>query len=128
MVKDAHGRDPSRPHLGEVCLLTSDVVGLAAFYRMLLDLDEPEDADDPVHQHVVTKEPMLTVHDDGQSHVTALSSVRLAFTVADVGAEHERLLGHGVRIVQPPMRQPWGATNLVLADPDGNLITLRSRP
>lgn len=52
----------------------------------------------------------------------------LAFTVADVDAEHDRLIALGVEVLEPPTTRPWGARNLIVADPDGNRVYLRSWP
>ena len=109
--------------LGEVCLLTGDVCRLADFYRKLMDIEET--SDDPVHQFIITEEPMLTIYNDGQPHSTKDSPVSLAFTVSDIHAAHQKLLSLHAEILQPPLEQPWGAVNLVFRDPDGNTVYLR---
>ena len=43
-------------------------------------------------------------------------------------AECARLRALGVEIVQEPRTQPWGARNMCLRDPDGNLVYLRTLP
>ena len=112
--------------LGEVCLLTSDVCRLAAFYRQLLDLHETNE--DPVHQVILASEPSLTVYNDGQAHSADRSPITLAFTVDDIHAAHQKLLSMSAQILQPPMQQPWGAVNLIFLDPDGNQVYLRQFP
>ena len=112
--------------LGEVCLLTSDVIRLADFYRKLLDL--PEGDGNTVHQLLIQEEPMLAVYNDGQPHSAVLSPVTLAFTVEDVGAAHEKLLSMNAVIMEPPTKRPWGATSMSFRDPDGNIVYLRSFP
>ena len=112
--------------LGEVCLLTADVRRLAAFYRRLMDI--PETCDDPVHQTVFAGEPSLTIYCDGQPHCAERSPVALAFTVKDIDAAYQKLLSMNARIVQPPMKQPWGAVNLIFLDPDDNRVYLRQFP
>lgn len=112
--------------LGEVCLLTSDVIRLAAFYRRLLDL--PEGDGDPVHQTLMADEPMLTIYNDGQPHSAVRSPITLAFTVDDIEAAYQNLLSMHAAIVEPPTKRPWGATNLSFRDPDDNLVYLRSFP
>lgn len=109
--------------LGEVCLLTSDVRRLAAFYRQMLDISET--CDDPVHQFITTEEPALTIFNDGKEHSAERSPITLAFTVDDIRAEHKKLLAMHAEILQPPLQQPWGAVNMILRDPDGNVIYLR---
>ena len=109
--------------LGEVCLLTSDVPRLAAFYRALMEL--PDASDDPVHQFITEAEPALAIFNDGLMHSAERSPVSLAFTTDDICADYEKLLSMNVKIVQPPMKQPWGTVNLLFRDPDGNLVYLR---
>lgn len=41
------------------------------------------------------------------------------FQVEDADAEHERLRGEGVKIVQDPDDKPWGERGFVAADPNG---------
>ena len=43
--------------IGEVCLLTNDVPGLASFYRQRLDVEEG--SSDETHQFVLAGEPAL---------------------------------------------------------------------
>ena len=109
--------------LGEVCLLTSDVIRLANFYRQLLDLPE---GGDPVHQMLIAEEPMLTIFNDGQPHSADRSPITLAFTVDDIEAAYAKLQSMQATILEPPTKRPWGATNMVIQDPDGNTIYLRS--
>lgn len=112
--------------IAEVCLLTGDVVRLADFYRMLLRAEET--GDDPVHQTVLQEETALTVYNDGSPRKGNGQTMCLAFTVEDVDAEYERLLGMGVPVVEKPVTRPWGARNMSLLDPDGNVVYLRSFP
>ena len=107
--------------LGEAALMTRDVRRLAAFYRFLLRLEG--EADDPVHQTLLSRETQLTVCRDEACQ--SGQSVCLAFTVEDIEAEHRRLLAHGVPVEQPPRTQPWGTRNLICLDPDGNRVNLR---
>lgn len=112
-------------YLGEVCLLTDDVPRLAAFYRSLLGL--PEQESNPVHDALLPQEPMLTVYNDGQPRQPG-QSITLAFTVEDIYAVHERLAALHADILEPPTQRPWGAINMSLRDPDGNIIYLRQLP
>ena len=50
--------------------------------------------------------------------------IRFAFQVPDLQAAMERLLAHGATLVHPPVKTPWGDTNVRLQDPDGMQITL----
>ena len=109
-------------HLGEVCLMTRDAPRLAAFYRQLLSLPPQENHDR--HQFIVAEEVSLAVWDDG-TPISAVQTASLAFTTDDIHSEYRRLSALGVEIVQPPVKQPWGAVNMVLRDPDGRLVYLR---
>lgn len=119
--------------IGEVCLLTGDVVRLANFYKELFGVDNG--SDDAVHQFILPDggpqsggETSLTIYNDGGERTGGEGNLRLAFTVPDVDAEAERLRKLGVPIVDPPTVRPWGAKNMTFYDPDGNLVTFRSFP
>jgi len=109
--------------IGEVCLMTNNVPRLAGFYARLLGIDLP--SIDPFHQFLIAEETMLAVCHDGAVHPGGSRSICLAFTVEDV---HQACLlaeSLGAEIVQRPTRQSWGATNMCLLDPDGNMVYLR---
>ena len=110
--------------IGEVCLLTRDVVRLADFYRRLLGADGA--GGDPVHQVILAEETMLTILRDDAADDLGAGRIRLAFTVEDIYAEHSRLIAMGAEILEGPTPRPWGAVNLSFRDPDGNVVYLRS--
>lgn len=112
--------------LGEVGLLTNDVVKLADFYKMLLSVDNG--SNDPVHQTIIAEETMLTVYNDGSVKNNANQNICIAFTVDDVYKEYERLIEMGVHIIEKPKKRPWGAVNMSFYDPDRNIVYLRSFP
>lgn len=112
--------------LGEVCLLTRDVVRLSNFYKALLGVDNG--SDDSVHQFILSEETMLTVYNDGTERTENHCNIQIAFTVEDVDAEFDRVKKLGAKIAKPPTQRPWGAKNMSFFDPDGNLITFRSFP
>ncbi len=112
--------------IGEVCLLTNDVVALSRFYRAILQIDNEND--DPVHQVILSEGTTLTIYNDGTGSPNQNSNIALAFTVADVDAEYERLLSIPIAILEPPTTRPWGARNMHFIDPDGNHIYFRSFP
>lgn len=113
--------------IGEVCLLTDNVVRLAGFYRQLLEL-EPAREEDATHQTLLGRETMLTVLRDEAAAQAKGQRIALAFTVPDVDKAHVRLLLMNADILEPPTTRPWGARNLCLRDPDGNRVYLRSFP
>jgi predicted enzyme related to lactoylglutathione lyase len=112
--------------IGEVCLLTSDVVRLANFYKILLGVENS--SDDTVHQHIISEETMLTIYNDGITREANHNNICLAFTVDDVDAEFERLKLLDIEIIEPPTERPWGAKNMSFKDPDGNNVFFRNFP
>ncbi|MBB2183665.1 VOC family protein [Lachnospiraceae bacterium MD1] len=112
--------------IGEVCLETNNVIALADFYRKILNIEG--DCKDEVHQFILTEETILTIYNDGTVKNNQNQNISLAFTVDDVDKEYEKLLSLGVKIIQPPQVQPWGAKNMLFCDPDGNHIYFRSIP
>lgn len=110
--------------LGEVCILTHDVVRLANFYKSLLETDNG--SDDAVHQTIIAEETMLTIFNDGQKRERAGQNMCLAFTVEDIDKEYRRVVSLGAAVIEPPTARPWGAVSMSFADPDGNAVYLRS--
>ncbi|MEV5431775.1 VOC family protein [Streptomyces sp. NPDC052701] len=64
----------------------------------------------------------------GRSEAPPPPAVRLWLQVADVAAAHEELRAKGVRIVRPPVTEPWGLVEMWIADPDGTPIVLVEVP
>lgn len=110
--------------LGEVSLLTNDVVRLADFYKFLLEIQNG--SSDEFHQTIISEETMLTIYNDGSRKDNNNNNICIAFTVEDVDKEYQRLLETGVEIMDKPETRPWGARNMSFLDPDGNRIYLRS--
>ena len=110
--------------IGEVGLLTNDVVRLADFYKKLLEVDNG--STDNVHQTIIAEETMLTVYNDGTVRNNSNQNICLAFTVGDIEKEYEKVLSLGVEIIEKLTKRPWGATNMSFYDPDRNVIYLRS--
>ena len=108
--------------LGEVCIMTRDVPRLAAFYKALLQVDNG--SDDCVHQTILAQEPMLTILHE-ELAMDACQTMCMALTVEDIEAAYAHAQAIGAEIAEPPTRRPWGAVNMVLRDPDGNLVYLR---
>lgn len=110
--------------LGEVSLLTNDVVSLADFYKILLEIND--DSKDEVHQTIIAEETMLTVYNDGSLKNNNNQNMCLAFTVDDMEKEYQKVLAMGAEIIEKPVRRPWGAVNMSFYDPDRNIVYLRS--
>ena len=112
--------------IGEVCLLTSNVVRLANFYKALFSINNS--SNDSTHQFIIAEETTLTIYNDGNERSSNHNNIHLAFNVDDVDFEYERLKSLKVDIISPPTLRPWGAKNLIFKDPDGNIIAFRSFP
>ena len=112
--------------IGEVSLLTNDVIKLADFYKKLLEIDN--ESNDPVHQTLIAEETMLTIYNDGSVKNNKNQNICLAFTVDDVEKEYRRVRELGAEIIEPPAARPWGAVNMSFYDPDRNMIYVRSFP
>lgn len=110
--------------IGEVGLLTNDVVRLANFYKMLLEIDN--ECNDAIHQTIIAEETMLTIYNDGSVKNNLNKNMCLVFTVDNVDNEYNKLVKKGVEIIEKPTNRPWGARNMSFYDPDCNIIYLRS--
>jgi predicted enzyme related to lactoylglutathione lyase len=108
----------------EVCLLTTNVPRLAEFYKMVLKTTS--DCDDEVHQAIMTTGATLAIYNNGEVINSKNENMIIAFTVDNVDEEFERLQQLGVRIIESPTTRPWGARNMLFADPDGNHVVFRS--
>ena len=109
--------------IGEVSLLTNDVVRRANFYKQLLDIDNQ--SEDEVHQTLIGEETMLTVYNDGSTKNNANQNICLAFTVDDIEKEYQKVLDLGAEVIEGPTARPWGAVNMSFYDPDRNIIYFR---
>lgn len=110
--------------LGEVGLLSNDVIKLANFYKTFLGVDNG--SNDTIHQTIIAEETMLTIYNDGTVKKNNNRNICLAFTVEDVDKEYHKLLKLDVEIIEKPTMRPWGARNMSFYDPDRNIIYLRS--
>lgn len=110
--------------LGEVGLLTNDVIRLANFYKQLLNVENG--SEDAVHQVIIGEETMLTVYNDGTVKNNQNQNICLAFTVEDIEEAYRKVVELGAEIIEGPTRRPWGAVNISFYDPDRNVIFLRS--
>ena len=110
--------------LGEVGLLTNDVIRLADFYKALLETDNG--SDDEVHQTIIAEETMLTIYNDGSAKNNNNQNICIAFTVDDMDREYQKVLKSGAEVIENPIKCPWGAVNMSFYDPDRNVVYLRS--
>ena len=110
--------------IGEVGLLSNDVVKLANFYKAFLGIENG--SNDSIHQTLIAEETMLTIYNDNSVKNNNNQNMCLAFTVEDVDKEYNRLLNLGADIIEIPTTRPWGTRNMSFHDPDRNVIYLRS--
>jgi len=61
-------------------------------------------------------------------HPGATGEPALWLQVRDVEAEHSRLRAAGVRVLRPPVREPWGLVELWIEDPEGLRIAVVEVP
>ncbi|MDW6058364.1 VOC family protein [Streptomyces sp. FXJ1.4098] len=64
----------------------------------------------------------------GRSDTRPAPGLQLWLQVADVAAAHEELMAHGVEVVRPPLKEPWGLIEMWISDPDGVRIVLVEVP
>jgi len=116
-----------------ICLISSDVGALRAFYMQLLQV-EPSGDDhwwvdfDRVGENGAQlsifsaegKEQMAP----GSLTGSGTGRCTIELEVDDVDAEYQRLVGLGVPVVKPPTTQDWGRRSAWFRDPDGNVINL----
>lgn len=110
--------------IGEVSLLTNNVIELANFYKTLLETENG--SNDGIHQTIISEETMLTVYNDGSVKNNTNQNICLAFTVDDINKEYDKLVKLGVDIIEKPTARPWGTINMSFYDPDRNIVYLRS--
>ena len=109
--------------IGEVCLLTNDVRKLADFYKALLEIDNG--SNDVTHQFIISEATTLTVYNDGTEKNNQNRNISLAFTVEDIEKEYRKVKALGARIIEPPIKRPWGAVNMSFFNHDNNVIYFR---
>lgn len=110
--------------LDQLCILVRDMDVMEAWYERVLGL--PSDKESLVHLSFHGQGAVLTLWQDGCAGEG--ERLCLGITVADVDTECARLEALGIRPEEPPTLRPWGAKNLILRDPEGNRVYLRSFP
>lgn len=109
--------------LGEVSLLTNQVIRMSMFYKELLAVEN--NSNDEVHQTIIEQETMLTIYDDGSVKNNKNQNICIAFTVEDIEKEYQKVLKLGAKVIEEPTTRPWGTKNMSFFDPDGNVVYLR---
>lgn len=112
---------------------TPDWEAVRAFYRDALLLPETGGWDLPSDRgSFLTAGPCEI--EVMEADITALGLTegegpwRVALQVDDLDAERARLQALGVEIARQPETRPWGARDMLIRDPAGNLILLYQEP
>ncbi|MFJ7497567.1 VOC family protein [Streptomyces sp. NPDC097727] len=64
----------------------------------------------------------------GRATASPVPCLELWLQVADVRAAHEEVSAHGVEVLRPPVREPWGLVEMWIRDPDGHRIVVVEVP
>ncbi|MFC9620766.1 VOC family protein [Streptomyces sp. NPDC056930] len=64
----------------------------------------------------------------GRATAPPVPCLELWLQVADVRAAHEEVSAHGVEVLRPPVREPWGLVEMWIRDPDGHRIVVVEVP
>jgi predicted enzyme related to lactoylglutathione lyase len=111
--------------LDTVIIFTERMEALAAFYQEALNLGTYEQSPQHMGQRVG---PVYLGFDQVDSlQADARASVTLWFTVDDLQATYERLVGMGARVRYPPTQKPWGGYLACVYDLDDNMLGLSQR-
>ncbi|MFJ9078532.1 VOC family protein [Streptomyces sp. NPDC102278] len=113
---------------GRILLTPTDPERSRAFYGEALGL--------AVHREFGTGPERGTVYFlgggflelSGRADTPPAPGLRLWLQVADAQETHEELLGRGVEVLRPPLREPWGLIEMWIADPDGVRIAVVEVP
>ncbi len=111
--------------LETVIIFTECMEALAAFYRDALQLDAYQRS--PQHMGQQVGPVYLGFDQVDSAEGSSRASVTLWFTVDDIQATYDRLLGLGARVRYPPTQKPWGGFLACVFDPDGNMLGLSQR-
>ena len=119
--------------LTHVCITTSQVQNLVAFYEKVLQIKP--DVAGPNYAEFATESGCLAVFSvtehnklaPDSADSAANRSVLIEFRVDDVHVEYDRLRELEIEWVRPPTTQPWGNCSIYFRDPDGNLVNFYSR-
>ncbi|MEC4019087.1 VOC family protein [Streptomyces sp. H27-D2] len=64
----------------------------------------------------------------GRSDGPPAPGLQLWLQVADAAAAHQELVRHGVKILRPPRKEPWGLVEMWIEDPDAVRICVTEVP
>lgn len=118
--------------IGGICYVTRDVPAMASFYAAVPGV--PSEGDDR-HAgigigglHITFRHPSIM---EEMAPGSAAGAGPGAFTpdvqVADVDAEHGRIVVLGAVIIKPPVSYPWGSRSMWFRNPEGNIVNFFQR-
>ena len=64
----------------------------------------------------------------GRAATPAGNNIELWLQVRDVDATYDDLRAHGVKVLRPPVTEPWGLREMWISDPDGIRIAVIEVP
>jgi catechol 2,3-dioxygenase-like lactoylglutathione lyase family enzyme len=111
-----------------ILLRPADLARSRHFYRDVLGLAVYREFGPPADPGVVFFLGAGFLEVSGHSAGPPGRAVEIWLQVRDINAEYERLAGAGVRILREPVTEPWGLTEMWIADPDGVRIVLIEVP
>lgn len=100
-------------------LRPSDLGRSLAFYRDTLGLAVYREFGDGDQRGVVFFIGGGFLEVSGRAETTATPNLALWLQVRDVDATHDELAAKGVKVLRPPVTEPWGLREMWVADPDG---------
>jgi catechol 2,3-dioxygenase-like lactoylglutathione lyase family enzyme len=123
--------DTPRMHGAYPQIIVADMARAIGFYTEVLGFTLAYAHGTPAFYALVTRDAaalnLRHVDDPDALRARAIEQV-LAANIPMAGVElfHLALLARGADIAQPLQAQPWGATDFVVRDPDGNLLCFAS--
>ncbi len=111
--------------LDTAIIFTERMELLAAFYRDGLQLGSYQRS--PQHMGQQVGSVYLGFDQVDSAEGDSRAGVTLWFTVDDVQAAYDRLVGLGAKVRYPPTHKPWGGFLACVFDPDGNMLGLSQR-
>jgi len=102
-------------------ILSKNILVMVDFYKKVLCAEVEGEGN-----HFVINLPDgkggFPIWDDGEVSNAENEKVVLWFQVENLDDEYTKLLKMNVKILEPPVNNPWGARHMVFCDPDGNRI------
>lgn len=113
--------------LETVIVLTTRMNELAEFYCKGLDIGPYQESPQHLGCHVGSVYFGFDQVGDESAEARNKLGPTLWFTVDDIHAGFNRLVGLGATVRYPPTKKPWGAILASLEDPDGNIFGISQR-